>query len=110
MLDLSKLEREELPYYNVETVPATAYPQLVQGDKPVSTLAVHNLLMVRADMPAGRGQALVRSLFDAQPNLSPDVEPGGGPASQLIDQRLGHRDATHPAARRRPGVLPLSEG
>lgn len=87
MLDLSKLSLKNLTYYNVETVPATAYPQLKQGDKPVSTLAVHNLLMVREDMPADEAQALVRSLFDAQPDLATDRDQVVALAAQLIDRR-----------------------
>lgn len=87
MLDLSTLRLKNLTYYNVETVPATAYPQLKQGDKPVSTLAVHNLLMVREDMPADEAQALVRSLFDAQPDLATDRDQVVALAAQLIDRR-----------------------
>jgi TRAP transporter TAXI family solute receptor len=87
MLDLSSVDRKSLPFYNVETVPATAYPQLVHGDKPVSTLAVHNLLMVRENMSADEAEALVRTLFDALPALAADSNPVVAQASQLIDQR-----------------------
>jgi len=87
MLDLTTVNLKDLPYYNVETVPATAYPQLRQGDKPVSTLAVHNLLMVREDMPSDEVQALLRSLFDAQPDLAADRDQVVALAAQLIDRR-----------------------
>jgi TRAP transporter TAXI family solute receptor len=87
MLDLTTVNLKNLTYYNVETVPATAYPQLQQGDKPVSTLAVHNLLMVREDMPADEAQALLRTLFDAQPDLATDRDQVVALAAQLIDRR-----------------------
>jgi TRAP transporter TAXI family solute receptor len=87
MLDLSKVDLTTLPYYNVETVPVTAYPQLKAGPGPVSTLAVHNLLMVRADMPADEAEALLRVLFDAQPDLAQDGNQAVALAAQLIDRR-----------------------
>jgi TRAP transporter TAXI family solute receptor len=89
LLDLSTLDRSSLPYYNVETVPATAYPRLglLDRNKPVSTLAVHNLLMVREDMPADEAEALVRTLFDVQPNLAVDADQVVALAAQLIDRR-----------------------
>lgn len=89
MLDLSTLDRSTLPYYNVETVPGTAYPLLRQAekDKPVSTLAVHNLLMVREDMPSDEAEALVRTLFDVQPGLAADPDQVVSLAAQLIDRR-----------------------
>jgi TRAP transporter TAXI family solute receptor len=88
MLDLSTINRTNLPYYNVETVPQTAYPQFARTGKPVSTLAVHNLLMVREDMPADEAEALVRTLFDAQPDLAADTRSQAvALAAQLIDRR-----------------------
>ncbi|GAA3434678.1 TAXI family TRAP transporter solute-binding subunit [Kutzneria kofuensis] len=87
MLDLSTVNVKNLTYYNVETVPGTAYPQLKQGDKPVSTLAVHNLLMVRADMPADEAEALLRVLFDVQPELATDSNQVIALTAQLIDRR-----------------------
>jgi uncharacterized protein len=89
MLDLSTLSRSTLPYYNVETVTGTAYPLMVRPDKekPVSTLAVHNLLMVREDMPSDEAEALVRTLFDVQPSLAVDPNQVVSLAAQLIDRR-----------------------
>ena len=87
MLDLSKLDRTSLPYYNVETVPETAYPRLAKGEQPVSTLAVHNLLMVRENMPVDEAEALVRTLFDVQPSLATDSDQVVSLAAQLIDRR-----------------------
>jgi hypothetical protein len=87
MLDLTAVNVKDLTYYNVETVPVTAYPQLKHGDKPVSTLAVHNLLMVRQEMPSDEAQALLRTLFDAQPDLAQDQNQVVALAAQLIDRR-----------------------
>jgi hypothetical protein len=87
MLDLTAVNVKDLTYYNVETVPVTAYPQLKHGDKPVSTLAVHNLLMVRQEMPSDEAQALLRTLFDAQPDLAQDPNQVVALAAQLIDRR-----------------------
>jgi len=87
MLDLSTVDRTNLPYYNVETVPQTSYPLLAQTGKPVSTLAVHNLLMVREDMPDDEAEALVRTLFDVQPGLATDADQVVSLAAQLIDPR-----------------------
>lgn len=87
MLDLSTVDRKNLPYYNVETVPQTSYPLLAQTGRPVSTLAVHNLLMVREDMPDDEAEALVRTLFDVQPDLATDADQVVSLAAQLIDPR-----------------------
>lgn len=87
MLNLSVPSGSSLPYYNVETVPQTAYPLLARGEKPVSTLAVHNLLMVNENMPADEAEALVRTLFDAQPDLASDSNQVVALAAQLIDRR-----------------------
>ncbi|QUQ72128.1 TAXI family TRAP transporter solute-binding subunit [Kutzneria sp. CA-103260] len=87
MLDLTKDNSVSLRYYNVETVPQTSYPLLAQTGKPVSTLAVHNLLMVRENMPDDEAEALVRTLFDVQPDLANDSDQVVSLAAQLIDPR-----------------------
>jgi TRAP transporter TAXI family solute receptor len=89
MLDLSTVDVKNLPYYNIETVPQTSYPLLAKpaSGKPVSTLAVHNLLMVRADMTDNEAEALVRTLFEVQPDLATDPNQVVSLAAQLIDPR-----------------------
>ncbi|MFI9386935.1 TAXI family TRAP transporter solute-binding subunit [Kutzneria sp. NPDC052558] len=101
MLDLSTVDRANLPYYNVETVPQTSYPLLARSDKAVSTLAVHNLLMVREDMPDDEAEALVRTLFEVQPDLATDSDQVVSLAAQLIDPRSAIETAPidlHPGA------------
>jgi uncharacterized protein len=84
LLDLSDLPiTQSVPYYNMETVPRTAYPAL-NASGPVSTLAVHNLLLVRPDMPDNEAEALVRVLFDAQQRLASDPDQVVAIAAQLI--------------------------
>jgi uncharacterized protein len=72
-------------YYDAATVPKTAYNGM-EGI-PTTTLVVHNLLMVREDMPAGEAESLVRTLFDVQPTLARDGNPVVANAAQLIDVR-----------------------
>lgn len=72
-------------FYDAATVPKTAYNGM--DGIPTTTLVVHNLLMVREDMPADEAEALVRTLFDVQPTLARDGNPVVANAAQLIDVR-----------------------
>jgi len=72
-------------FYDTATVPTTAYKGM--AGTPAITLVVHNLLMVREDMPADEAEALVRTLFDVQPTLARDGNAVVANAAQLIDVR-----------------------
>ncbi|AHI00030.1 hypothetical protein KALB_6670 [Kutzneria albida DSM 43870] len=82
--ELVKQVRNKYSYYDAATVPKTAYANMADS---VTTLVVHNLLMVRQDMPADEARALVRALFDAQPTLAEDGNQVVKLAAQLLDVR-----------------------
>jgi uncharacterized protein len=58
--------REQYPVYGSATLPASTY-NLASG--PVTTLVVRNFLLVSASMPDDVAEALVRQLFEGQPDL-----------------------------------------
>ncbi len=58
--------REQFPAYGSATLPASIY-NLPSG--PVITLVVRNFLLVTESMPDDVAEALVRQLFEAQPDL-----------------------------------------
>jgi len=58
--------REEHPVYGSATLPASTY-NLPSG--PVTTLVVRNFLLVSESMPDDVAEALVRQLFEGQPDL-----------------------------------------
>jgi TRAP transporter TAXI family solute receptor len=58
--------REQFPTYGSATLPASIY-NLPSG--PVITLVVRNFLLVTESMPDDVAEALVRQLFEAQPDL-----------------------------------------
>lgn len=58
--------REQYPVYGSATLPASTY-NLASG--PVTTLVVRNFLLVSESMPADVAEALVRQLFEGQPDL-----------------------------------------
>lgn len=58
--------REQYPVYGSATLPASTY-SLASG--PVTTLVVRNFLLVSASMPDDVAEALVRQLFEGQPDL-----------------------------------------
>ncbi|KOV79185.1 TRAP ABC transporter substrate-binding protein [Nocardia sp. NRRL S-836] len=69
MLDLRDVLppfREQYPTYGSATLPASIY-NLPSG--PVITLVVRNFLLVTDSMPDDVAEALVRQLFEAQPDL-----------------------------------------
>ena len=69
MLDLGDVLpelRRKYPVYGSATLPASAY-NLPGG--PVTTLVVRNFLLVTDDMSDDAAEALVRGLFQAQPQL-----------------------------------------
>ncbi|WP_237048003.1 TAXI family TRAP transporter solute-binding subunit [Lentzea guizhouensis] len=69
MLDLKDVLltiREQFPTYGSATLPASIY-NLPSG--PVITLVVRNFLLVTESMPDDVAEALVRQLFEAQPDL-----------------------------------------
>ena len=56
----------------------------------MTTLVVHNLLMVSKNMPDDEAQALVHQLFEDQQELAKDTDPADAAvadAAQLIDLR-----------------------
>ncbi|WP_229813154.1 TAXI family TRAP transporter solute-binding subunit [Lentzea flava] len=63
--DLSSF-REQYPVYGSATLPASTY-NLQSG--PVITLVVRNFLLVNEKMPDDVAEALVRQLFEGQPEL-----------------------------------------
>jgi TRAP transporter TAXI family solute receptor len=70
MLDLSDVVptlRQRYPVYSSATVPASAYGLPNAG--PITTLVVHNYLLVTDAMPDDVAEALVKGMFDAQPAL-----------------------------------------
>ncbi|MFJ8965716.1 TAXI family TRAP transporter solute-binding subunit [Lentzea sp. NPDC102401] len=58
--------RQQYPVYGSATLPASIY-NLRSG--PVITLVVRNFLLVREQMPDDVAEALVRQLFEGQPDL-----------------------------------------
>ncbi|MFD9702183.1 TAXI family TRAP transporter solute-binding subunit [Lentzea sp. NPDC059081] len=58
--------RQQYPVYGSATLPASTY-NLQSG--PVITLVVRNFLLVNEKMPDDVAEALVRQLFDGQPDL-----------------------------------------
>lgn len=69
MLDLtSELPkfRQQYPVYGSATLPASTY-NLQSG--PINTLVVRNFLLVSESMPDDVAEALVRQLFEGQPDL-----------------------------------------
>lgn len=69
MLDLTDVLpkfREQYPVYGSATLPASTY-NLQSG--PVITLVVRNFLLVTETMPDDVAEALVRQLFEGQPDL-----------------------------------------
>jgi hypothetical protein len=63
--DLTKF-RQQYPVYGSATLPASTY-NLQSG--PVITLVVRNFLLVTESMPDDVAEALVRQLFEGQPEL-----------------------------------------
>jgi TRAP transporter TAXI family solute receptor len=68
MLDLDELSsfREQYPVYGTATLPASTYNL---QSRPVITLVVRNFLLVNEKMPDDVAEALVRQLFEGQPEL-----------------------------------------
>ena len=69
MLDLNDVLskfRQQYPVYGSATLPASTY-NLQSG--PVITLVVRNFLLVHENMPDDVAEALVRQLFEGQPEL-----------------------------------------
>jgi TRAP transporter TAXI family solute receptor len=79
------------PYYRVHVIPRTAYGL----PEAVSTLAVPNYLVVRADMPADTAYAIIRAIFEGRRTIE---------AKHLAAGRLNIRDAIN------TDPLPLHEG
>lgn len=98
MLDLSDVLpglRSKYPVYGSATLPASAY-QLPGG--PVVTLVVRNFLLVSDQMPDDVAEALVRGLFDAQPQLV-----AASPVARTIEVRSAIETSPiplHPGAQR----------
>ncbi|WP_307722913.1 TAXI family TRAP transporter solute-binding subunit [Gandjariella thermophila] len=98
MLDLSDVVptlRQRYPDYSSATVPASAYGLPNAG--PVTTLVVHNYLLVTDAMPDDVAEALVRGVFDAQPALVK-----ANVAARSIDVRAAIETAPVPL---HPGAL-----
>jgi TRAP transporter TAXI family solute receptor len=86
--------RAAFPAYAPGTVPAATYGI----PEPVTTLLVRNFLLVAAAMPDDLANALVRGLFEAQPDLAV-----ASPAALTIDPRaaIGTQPVPlHPGAER----------
>ncbi|MFD4640402.1 TAXI family TRAP transporter solute-binding subunit [Lentzea sp. NPDC058436] len=72
MLDLSDVLakfRQEKPVYGSATLPASTYNLQSDPVGPVITLVVRNFLLVNEKMPDDVAEALVRQLFEGQPEL-----------------------------------------
>ncbi|WP_245733941.1 TAXI family TRAP transporter solute-binding subunit [Lentzea jiangxiensis] len=72
MLDLSDVLpkfRREKPVYGAATLPASTYNLQSDPVGPVITLVVRNFLLVSEKMPDDVAEALVRQLFEGQPEL-----------------------------------------
>jgi uncharacterized protein len=72
MLDLSDVLakfRQEKPVYGSATLPASTYNLQSAPVGPVITLVVRNFLLVNEKMPDDVAEALVRQLFEGQPEL-----------------------------------------
>lgn len=72
MLDLSDVLpkfRQEKPVYGSATLPASVYNLQSGPVGPVITLVVRNFLLVNEKMPDDVAEALVRQLFEGQPEL-----------------------------------------
>jgi TRAP transporter TAXI family solute receptor len=99
MLDLSDVVptlRQRYPVYSSATVPASAYGLPNAG--PVTTLVVHNYLLVTDAMSDTVAEALARGIFDAQPALVK-----ANVAARSIDVRSAIETAPvplHPGAQR----------
>ncbi|WP_433279862.1 TAXI family TRAP transporter solute-binding subunit [Pseudonocardia xinjiangensis] len=92
--DVVKEVRAAFPAYAPGTVPATTYGI----PAPVTTLLVRNFLLVAASMPDDLANALVKGMFEAQPELAL-----ASPSALTIDPRaaIGTQPVPlHPGAER----------
>jgi TRAP transporter TAXI family solute receptor len=71
----------QMQYYRQAVMPADAYPK-AQGGRPVSTIAVANLLVTTDQANAGLVQRLTRAVIDSRDAIGKEVH-----AAQLVDLR-----------------------
>ncbi len=71
----------QMQYYRQAVMPADAYPKAQEG-RPVSTIAVANLLVTTDQANAGLVQRLTRAVIDSRDAIGKEVH-----AAQLVDLR-----------------------
>ena len=67
--------------YRSSTMPTSAYPRM-EPDDPVSTLAVANLMVTRADVPVGLVERMTAVLIDSRDAIGEQVH-----SAQMVDIR-----------------------
>ncbi|OKJ00948.1 TAXI family TRAP transporter solute-binding subunit [Kitasatospora sp. CB01950] len=79
---LHQLEGYGMDAYRAATIPADAYPLVEPQRTPVSTVAVPNLLVTRADVDPALVEAVTRVVIDSRDRIGGQVH-----AAQLVDLR-----------------------
>ncbi|MBF9073786.1 TAXI family TRAP transporter solute-binding subunit [Streptacidiphilus fuscans] len=72
---------DDIQIYRTSTIPASAYPGSLP-DKPVSTLAVANLMVTRADVPDALVERMTEVIMNSRDSIGQQVH-----AAQLVDIR-----------------------